>query len=166
MKTIPLTQGKVAIVDDEDFEQLSRFKWYAFRDSSKRQQWRARRQVTIGKKKQRGILMHRQLMGFPPGEVDHKNRDGLDNRRSNLRRATDSQQMSNRIGSHCESKTGFRGVYAHCKKFQSHIRDGGVHRFLGTFPTKVEAALAYDKAARRIFGEFAVLNFPLEAHHD
>ena len=119
MKTIILTRGKVALVDDADFEALSKFKWHAMRSGKK---WRAVRTVKVGSKWGRKIGMHVQIMGFPGVQVDHRNRNGLDNQRHNLRRATHQQQMANsdRVYRH-----GFRGVRPHynprCNRFEAWI---------------------------------------------
>lgn len=160
MKTIPLTQGKIALVSDADYSGLSQFKWYAYKNSkAKRSSWYARRQVGP-KGKQKTVLMHRQILGFPKSEVDHKDRDGLNNQRSNLRLASDSNQMSNRLGSNRMAKSGFRGVCAHRRRFQVSIKVKGKSFYLGTFQSPKAAAEIYDLAAKRVFGQFAVLNFP------
>jgi len=76
MKQIPLSQGRFALVSDCDFASLSKFVWHAKRDSkSKTERWVAARQETVGIKRQKTILMHRQIMGFPLSEIDHKNRN-------------------------------------------------------------------------------------------
>lgn len=135
MKTILLTQGKVAVVDDCDFETLSQFNWFAMRNN---RHWCAGRNAPKKDGKRGTIYMHRQIMGFPDLEVDHKDRDGLNNLRSNLRLATDLQQAANRTVA--RSSSGYRGVKKKSGRF--------------------DAAFAYDIAAKKQFGEFAVLNFP------
>ena len=106
--------------------------------------------------------MHRTILNAPKGLViDHLNHDGLDNRRSNLRLTNHSE---NRINS-CKpptSTTGFRGVsfHKHRGDYIAHIRKNGYLRHLGYFEEPVEAAKAYDRAARELHGKFAALNFP------
>lgn len=102
--------------------------------------------------------MHQQIMGFPGCEVDHRDRDGLNNQRGNLRKATDREQVINRLMK--PGNTGFRGVKKKVHLFEARISDYGKYICLGHFKTAKEAAKAYDLAAKQIHGEFAVLNFP------
>lgn len=162
MKQIPLTKGYSAIVDDEDFELVNQWKWTATEVKSKNHiTVYARRTVRFEDGKQRTLLLHRFLMDAPKGvEVDHKNRNGLDCRRSNLRCATHSQNKAN---SPYPNKTGFRGVslkpQISGRKFYARIEHNGSAIYIGAFFTAEAAALAYDKKAKEIFGEFAFLNF-------
>lgn len=157
MKTIPLTRGKVALVDDEDYEALSMFKWYAayFARSNV---WRPMR-YAIGDKR---VYMHIQIMGKREGfEVDHRNRDGLDNQRDNLRWATKSQNAWNRRLP--GGASGFIGVYKReTGVFRATIRANLKQFSLGEFQSAVDAAAARDAAAIKLHGQFAVLNFPQE----
>jgi hypothetical protein len=144
-RKLPLTQGKYAIVDDDDYEYLSRWSWhvsgwgYAQRTESKK-----------------AVLMHKQLMGTPNQVVDHVNRDILDNRRSNLRLATKQQNGANAKLSK-RNKSGFKGVWynASRKKWEAYIRPNGKKLHLGRYSTAEEAAGAYKKAATLHFGDFA-----------
>lgn len=146
--------GKVAIVDAADFEELSKFHWifrrkgYAVRNPLK----------GIGETQQ--VYMHRQILNAPRGfDVDHINRDGLDNRRLNLRICTHAQNIQNSKLS-TRNKTGFKGVHFSntVGKFVAQI--GGKNRskhFLGFFPTAQEAGAAYAVAAQAAYGEFTRL---------
>ena len=102
--------------------------------------------------------MHRVILNAPPGrEVDHINRNGLDNRRSNLRLATHAQNEANK-----PPRGEYKGAYW-CKKsgrWRASIRVDGRLRHMGRFATREEAARVYDDAALEAFGEFAYLNFP------
>jgi hypothetical protein len=149
MKIIPLTQEKFALVDDQDYEAVSSYKWHAnFQHGS----WYARRNVSPGKIQS----LHSFIL---PGieRIDHKNQNGLDNRRHNLREATRSQNRANgrQLVSHSSQ---FKGVGWHIrrKKWQARVNQ----TYLGVFSEEQEAAKAYDAAAKRIFGQFASLNFP------
>lgn len=157
MKEITLTKGKMAIVDDEDFEWLSKFKWQARHDGcsglsryASRGHYEHGRQITI--------LMHREIMKVPAGiQVDHINNNGFDNRRSNLRAATQSQNRANAP----KYRTGnpFKGVRRHGNKWRSIIKKNGIDIRLGDFVNPVDAAKAYDAKAKEIFGAFALTNF-------
>ncbi len=162
MKEIPLTQGMVALVDDEDFALVSRHKWCA---GVSRYSYYAMTKVKRNGK-WTTMKMHRLLCGLQPNDgiqVDHINHNGLDNRRHNLRVSTHAQNQHNARPSR-KNKTGFKGVcvdpHQRSKPFKSEIRTG-VQRFhLGYFATAEDAARAYDAKARELFGEYAFLNFP------
>ena len=156
MKEIPLSKGKVAIVDDEDYEKLRVYPWYASRCS--RRVWYAYRSVREGKRK-RTIKMHTEIMGRKL--IDHKNGNGLDNRRENLRPATPSQNGANR-GKNKDSLKKYKGVFKVSRgpSWMAVIRTKGKGIYIGSFPNEELAAEAYDKKASEIFGEFARLNFP------
>lgn len=149
MKQIPLTQGKVAIVDDEDYKQLSRHKWYA---SKNRTMWYATRKKVVNGKVAT-IRMHRVVLGnIPAGKcVDHKNRNSLDNRRQNLRICLPIQNAGNR-NMHRNNTSGYTGVWwdKTNKKWVAGIGVNGKMQFLGCFLEKLDAARAYDIAARKL----------------
>ena len=160
---IQLTQGKVTFVDAADAPALLVYRWFAMKN---RRHWCAGRNAPKQNGKRGTIYMHRQLMGFPVLEVDHKDHNGLNNRRSNLRLATDLQQAANRWNP--RNRVGYRGVIKRLRKwvphcFEARINVNRKYRKLGYFKSAKLAALAYDKAAREIFGEFAVLNFAKSA---
>ena len=165
MKEIQLTQGKVAIVDDEDFERISQYKWYATCEKRRKKQvFYAQRMSSINGKRI-SIKLHRFIMNNPADfQIDHKNGNGLDNRKSNLRLATAYQNHQNIIYLK-PSASGFRGVYPikNGKRFEAKISAYGKNYFLGCFNAPEEAARAYDRKAKELHGEFAVLNFQPEA---
>ncbi len=152
MKTIPLTQGKVAIVDDEDYEELSKYNWSALRGGSG--VYYARR-----KKDKKMLIMHRIILNAKYGEmVDHINHNGLDNRKENLRICTNSQNQMNRKRNIGVSK--YKGVHwsKHSNKWRARITKNGKNAHLGLFGSEKDAARAYNKKATILFGEFALLN--------
>jgi len=153
-KTIPLTQGKVTLVDDEDFEWLNQWKWYHDKG------YAARETASRGKPQRKRIAMHRLIVDPPPGmETDHRNGDGLDNRRCNLRTCTHKQNSAN-SGKSASASSRYKGVSWHRqnRKWQSFIGVNGRRKYLGCFRSEEQAARAYNRAALILFGEFARLN--------
>ncbi len=161
-RQITLTQGQIALVDADDYEILSQWRWFAHWDKSGHRFYAARL-VTIGRKKQKYVSMHRFLLSFPALKVDHIDRNGLHNWRNNLRVATDPQNGVNRK-LQINNGSGFRGVYYRkdSRKWGAFLKLDQVHVHLGLFPTAEAAAHARDGEALKRFGEFAVLNFPQE----
>ena len=156
-KEIPLTQGKVALVDDEDFEFLDQWKWeytggYAMR-------------ADRSGPKQKGILMHRVIMKANDNqEVDHIYHNKLDQRKDNLRLCNKHHQNSWNRNKNKNNTTGYKGVtydvrYGLNREYRARIMVRNKMISLGLFPTAKKAALAYDEAARKYHGEFALTNF-------
>jgi phosphatidylethanolamine-binding protein (PEBP) family uncharacterized protein len=152
MKKIPLTKGRFALVDDDDFAELMKFKWmfscfgYAVRSC---------RINKAGVTKKQTVWMHRVICNTPEGMLtDHINKDKLDNRRANLRVCTKSENGMNR-GVQSNSKTGYKGVFFDGPRFKACITINGVQKHLGSYKTKEEAHLAYCKHAGVIHGEFS-----------
>ena len=155
MKQIPLTQGQFAIVDDEDFDWLNQWKWYAYKAGNT---FYARRNE--GKyPNRRTIIMHKEIEQTN-SFVDHHNRNGLDNRRYNLRGCTNRQNCRNRA-KHENSTSIFKGVslYRKTNKWKAQICFNYKVISLGYFHSEVAAAKVYDAKAKELFGEFANTNF-------
>ncbi len=162
-RKIKLTQGQYAIVDPEDYEYLNLFKWFANRS---RDSFYARRVIYINGKI-KVIHMHRLIMNYD-GElvVDHENRNTLDNRKANLRIATAGENRANSTREIDSKSSKYRGVSrkkGH-KKWLAAIGYRGKHIHLGYFENEIEAAKAYDEAAKKYYGEYAVLNFEENGH--
>jgi hypothetical protein len=154
---IRLHNGMVAIVDDADISQLSSLRWYAKRDANTCYAYTV---IRIGPGKVRYQLMHRILVpGFPV--VDHRNGNGLDNRRINLRGCTQRQNLSNQ-GKFDGASSRFKGVTWDKRRrvWQAKVTSQGKDYRLGNFDDETAAARAYDEAARHHFGSYARLNFP------
>lgn len=162
MVQIPLTKGKVAIVDD-DWWWLDVWKWHISKTG--RTYYAAHHVEDKKTSKVTRFYMHRLIIGAEPSQkVDHINGDGLDNRRCNLRFCTNSQNFQNaKKRSGCTSK--YKGVYwdKNAQKWRTQIcppDNKGNTRHIGCFDDEVVAAKAYDRAAIELFGEFARPNFP------
>ena len=155
MKQIPLTQGKVSIVDDEDFEIVGRFKWYALKDGNHFYAVRNKKPSGTGT-----IWMHRIIMDCPKGkDVDHINRNGLDNRKGNLRVCTRGENLANTF-TYKNNKSGFKGVSWYKKRnlWIAHITTNHKGITLGYFKDKYDAAKAYNESSLKYHKEFSVLN--------
>lgn len=157
MKEIELTQGKVALVDDEDYEWLNQWNWCAVRLPNKNNgsiHWYASRGWTR--------YMHRFILNLigTKQRADHIDGDGLNNQRFNLRIATGAQNNMNRrnVREHSSQYKGVSWDYVN-QKWMVRIKAKGYYMNLGRFVDEVEAALAYDRAAMHYFGEYANLNF-------
>lgn len=157
-KEIELTQGKFAIVDDDDYEWLNKHKWCACKS---RKTWIAKRGIG-GRNNRTYELMHRAIMK-PPKDVwiDHIDGNALNNTRENLRFCTRYQNQQNRPKNK-NNASGYKGVYLHkqTRKWRARIYANGKNHSLGLFSTPEEAALAYDNAAKELHSEFANTNFP------
>ncbi len=172
MREIQLTQGKdvvtatskVALIDDEDYVPVCIYNWFAIYEQNA-QSWYAvanERQLDGTYKR---IRMHRLILSAEDYEqVDHRNHDGLDNRKENLRIVTNSQNgMNRRLTS--ANTSGYKGVCfdKNHRQYRAYIRKDGKRKYLGSFHSAVIAACAYDEAAKEMFGEYAYLNFPDES---
>jgi hypothetical protein len=154
---IPLTQGKYAIVDPDDYFRLSKFKWYVVFGGST---YYAVRTIFIDGKRHR-LPMHRAILKVADSlVVDHINHNGLDNRKANLRIATVAQNAWN--AERPRGRSGYKGVSFDKRTglWRVFIAYNGKRKQLGSFHDKREAAKAYDRAAKKYHGQFASLNFP------
>lgn len=158
IRYIPLTQGKYAIVDAEDYEWLSQYKWHAIRDDGTGTYYARRTENG------RHIAMHREIMQPPEGKVtDHMNGNGLDNRRANMRNCSRGENSQNRR-KNSHTLSGYKGVWQDKKtgKYWASIHQKRQGFYDGPFDTAIEAARAYDRLALALFGPFARINFPEE----
>jgi hypothetical protein len=157
MKLIKLTQGKFAQVDDEDYEYLNQWKWYTTKHYKN---YYATRNLN-----RKIISMHRVIMNTPDDkEVDHIDHNGLNCQKYNMRNCIHAENMANRFS--C-GRSKYLGVYYQRNKYKDRIYEYIVAQigikdrniYIGRFKTEKDAALAYDKKAIELFGEFATLNF-------
>lgn len=164
VRTIQLTRGFNTLVDEGDWPGLSKWTWHA--GGGRNGVWYAIRSVAIKKGDSKScdlVMMHGQIMDTPDGmETDHRNHDGLDNTRGNLRVATKSQNLGNtrKYRKAGGTSSRFKGVHWHkaIEKWAALIRCGGRQQTIGYFDREEDAAMAYDQAAARVFGEFAKTN--------
>lgn len=159
MKRILLTQGRVALVDDADYDWLNQKRWYAHQS---RHTFYATRHVRVAKNKKTSEQMHRLILGLQPSdnqECDHRDGNGLNNQRVNLRICSVSQNsQSSRKREGCTSK--YKGVHwdRRDRKWISQTKMKEKRIRLGCFDSEVDAARAYDAAALKHYGEFAQTN--------
>jgi hypothetical protein len=153
MKELPISKGYVALVDDEDFERLSQFRWFV-----------TKRHGTIYASTT--IMLHKMVLRSFSSEplIDHKNHNGLDCQKENLRTASHSLNGANRRKTKGTSR--FKGVSWDKRKqlWRAQIGKNYKTTFLGWFKNETDAAKAYDTAAVAFFGEFALINFPNSSH--
>jgi hypothetical protein len=160
MKRISVTQGEEALVEDQDYEYLTQWKWYTAKNGK---HCYAVRQIRREDGQQRLVLMHRivaERAGFLGGRVDHRDRNGLNNQRSNLRVATPAQNSAN-IGMRVTNTSGAVGV-SECRdrrnrKWQAKVLQNG-HRSQRYFADFDEAIAWRDAKATELHGEFAFVN--------
>jgi hypothetical protein len=151
MTVIPIVKTALcACIDDADVPLVTRYRWYLRRARSG--SYHARTTVDG-----RTVYMHRLILGVTDRAVaiDHKDRDGLNNQRSNIRIATYRQNAANRIK---DAESRYKGISPNGAGWKAEIGVRGVKRYLGTFASPTDAARAYDEAARAEFGEFALTN--------
>ena len=157
MKLITLTQGKFAQVDDTDFEALNQFKWHACKLKPNSESWYARRIHRDNKMK--STYMHRQIMGCVEGDrkiIDHKDRNGLNCQRENMRFATYAENRNNRNDR--TNPSGYIGVTIRGGRFRARLTVNKKIVSLGSFVNVIDAAIAYNEAALKYHGELARLN--------
>jgi hypothetical protein len=159
-RKIPLSQGKFAIVDPEDYPCLAKHKWHLAKSPTG--SYAVRWQRLKSKNARRRIWMHREIIHIPDNLVcDHINRNSLDNRKANLRPATVSQNLCNRPKTKSRTRSKHKGLEwdRTQRKWKARIQLNNRKIYLGSFTSEIQAAIAYDHAAKKYHREFASLNF-------
>jgi hypothetical protein len=160
MKKINLTQGKIALVDDEDFRKVSSYNWTATKKGST---WYAITNINNGEKRTT-IYIHQIIMNHKQGDnADHIDHDGLNNQRKNLRKCSKAENNHNRLKRKATSSI-YKGVCFAPKlnprnPYLARIKVDGKDKHLGCFDSEEVAAKVYDRAAQKYFGDFAQINF-------
>lgn len=158
MKEIQLTKGKVAFIDDEDFEYIMQWKWTAYKG---RNTYYAKRNMN-NKGDNIGFQMHRSLMRVYDRSIliDHIDGNGLNNQKANLRICNYSQNGANKLKRKGSNGTKFIGITFRkdTKKWAAQVMKDYKHISLGCYNSDIDAAIAYNKKAVELHGEFAVLN--------
>jgi hypothetical protein len=156
MREVPVGRDSFALVDDEDYERVSGITWYLLR--------RKHLRYAIGSVAGKSVLMHRLLLKPKKSEcIDHKDRNGLNNQRLNLRKCTHSQNMRNAVypkRQGTKKPSQYKGVCWEGRYWVAQMSVDGRPRTLGKFKSEEAAARMYDAHAFRLSGEFALLNFP------
>lgn len=167
VREIPLTRGKVALVDDEDYERVSQYSWRYIETGKMKKPYvycpALKQETRFGTL--RSMMLHSFIVGPKVGQyIDHKDGNGLNNTRDNLRACTQSQNLANSF-KHRVGTSRFKGVRLRKdnNKYSAQIVINSQYIHLGFFTDEIAAAKAYDEAALNHFGEFARLNFPQEA---
>jgi len=167
-KKIKLSQGQIALVDGEDYEWLSKFKWVAYKALNRNKTLRTYYAFRIyhspyvnGQRYFKTIYMHREILKALPGQlVDHSNRNGLDNRRKNIRLCDHFENRYNSKKPHNSFQSKFKGVYPYKNgNWRSGIQHRGKYIHFGTFKTELKAAIIYNTKVKQFRGSFAYLNF-------
>lgn len=165
IQVVPLTQGKEAIIDAQDLRLVTGLKWQA-QKAHRTDTWYAATYRDRGDGEFRAVYMHRLILGVtdPKIKVDHKNHDGLNNTRSNIRACTHQENSRNQnpIRNAPNKTSRFKGVYRGECAWVARIGINGKSTNIGSFRDEVDAAKAYDAAAVNIYGEFAATNFPIK----
>lgn len=163
MRTVPLhgkiAAGRVALIDDGDYDLVMQYRWHAHQGGSGSGTPTGPYAMTRPSRRQR-ILMHHLIMGCKG--IDHINHNGLDNQRSNLRKATQGQNVQNARKRSTPASSAFKGVFwdTQSRKWKARLQCKGKCYYLGYHTDEIAAARAYDAKALEMFGEFACLNFP------
>lgn len=157
MNRILLPKGLSVLVSLQDFEYLKGFNWCVWSPKTSPHLHYPYRNVRINGARKK-IFMHREILGNPVGEVDHRDGDSLNNQRENLRTASTSQNQANSRKHQDATSSRYKGVTRHKGAFQAQLQCNKKRVYLGRFSTEELAARAYNQAARAAFGEFARVN--------
>lgn len=152
---VPISMGLMAIIDADDYDLVGRFRWST--QAADKTFYAYRLDWNCSDRRYVNILMHRLVLGFPNGEVDHRFGNGLDNRKSKLRMVTHSENIQNSVQSHKHWK-GVTQITP--TRFVARIGNQYHYQHLGSYPTPEIAARAYDAKAIELYGQNARLNFP------
>jgi len=150
---VPLTQGMYARINSSRADSLGKWNWHLLK--GRNTYYAVRLEHILDKTV--AILMHQAILQYPGSDIDHRDRDGLNNCDWNLRPTTQSCNGANQP----RRKAGLKGVVRRRKMWEARICVDRKRFYLGVFPSQELAARAYDNAAVKAFGEFAYINFPL-----